>query len=73
MTDRRLHPRTIYDDSMESLPDELQLLELGIVIVLFRLYLPRDWPWGVYIAVWLMLLVALTIVNYRIRRRFIPR
>jgi len=51
----------------------LQLLELGIVALLFRLYLPRDWPWGVSIAVWLVLLVALTIVNYRIRRRFIPR
>jgi hypothetical protein len=51
----------------------LQLLELGVVIVLFRLYLPRDWPWGVYVVIWLVLLIGLTIVNYRIRRRFIPR
>jgi len=91
MTDGRLGQRTIYDDSMESLPDEgspvprvhpleipfvwfgLQLVELGILAVLFRLYLPRDWPWGAYVATWLVLLIGLTIANYRIRRRFIPR
>jgi hypothetical protein len=51
----------------------LQLIELGIATVLFRLSLPRDWPSGVYWATWLVLLIGLTIVNYRVRRRFIPR
>jgi drug/metabolite transporter (DMT)-like permease len=51
----------------------LQLVELGIVTVLFRLFLPRDWPWGLDWAIWLVLLIGLTIVNYRIRRLFIPR
>ncbi len=51
----------------------LQFIELAIVSLLLRAVLPPDWSWGAWVTIWLVLLVALTIVNYRIRRRFIPR
>jgi hypothetical protein len=51
----------------------LQFVELALVGVLLRAVLPPDWSWVGWVAIWLVLLVPLTIVNYRIRRRFIPR
>jgi hypothetical protein len=41
--------------------------------VLLRGVLPSDWSWVATVAIWMVLMVVLTIVNYRIRRRFIPR
>jgi hypothetical protein len=51
----------------------LQWVELAIVFVLLLGVLPSDWSWVATVAIWMVLMVVLTIVNYRIRRRFIPR
>lgn len=51
----------------------LQLIEYGIVWLLMTTFLPATVPaWAAW-AIFLVLMVALTIANYRIRRRFLPR
>jgi hypothetical protein len=90
-TDGRLVPRTSYDGSMESHPDQrrpvprvhpleipfvwfgLQLIEFALVWLLISTFVPEDTPSGVGIAAFLAIWVAVSIINYRIRRRFIPR
>lgn len=50
----------------------LQLIEYAIVWLLITNFLPEGMPGAVW-ALLLVLMVGLTILNYRIRRRFIPR
>lgn len=50
----------------------LQVLEWAVVSLLLRWLLPRDWPFGVYVGIWVALLIGLSVLNYRIRRRFLP-
>jgi hypothetical protein len=51
----------------------LQLIEFGIVWLLISTFVPETTPAGVGIAAFLAIWVAVSIINYRIRRRFIPR
>ena len=51
----------------------LQLIEYAIVWLLVTTLLPEGMPGPVGWALILMLMIGLTILNYRIRRRFIPR
>jgi hypothetical protein len=53
----------------------LQLLELVVLVpaLLFWVPDPGRWPEAARGAVWIAALIGLTVVNYRIRRRFIPR
>ena len=51
----------------------IQLIEFAIVLLLMRRFVPEDVPVGIGIAAFIALWVAVSIVNYRIRRRFIPR
>lgn len=51
----------------------LQLIEYAIVWLLITNFLPEGLPGAVGWALLLVLMVGLTILNYRIRRRFIPR
>jgi hypothetical protein len=54
----------------------LQFVELAIVWLLIETFVPkdvRDVPLGVGVAFSLALLIGLSVINYRIRRRFIPR
>jgi drug/metabolite transporter (DMT)-like permease len=51
----------------------LQLIEYAIVWLLIRTFLPEGMPGAVGWALLLVLMVGLSILNYRIRRRFIPR
>jgi hypothetical protein len=51
----------------------LQLIEYGIVWLLLKTFLPATVsPWAAW-AIFIVLMVGLTIANYRIRRRSIPR
>ena len=51
----------------------LQLAEYAIVWLLITAILPATTPGPVAWSLILVLMVGLTILNYRIRRRFIPR
>jgi len=51
----------------------LQLIEYAIVWGLITTFLPEAMPGPVGWTLFLVLMVGLTILNYRIRRRFIPR
>ena len=51
----------------------LQLIEYAIVWLLITTLLPDSMPGPVGWALLLVLMVGLTILNYMIRRRFIPR
>jgi hypothetical protein len=51
----------------------LQLVEYAIVWLLITNFLPEGMLGAVGWALLLVLMVGLTILNYRIRRRFIPR
>jgi hypothetical protein len=51
----------------------LQLIEFALVWLLISTFVPEDTPSGVGIAAFLAIWVPVSIVNYRIRRRFIPR
>ncbi len=51
----------------------LQLAEYAIVWLLIMAILPETTPGPVAWALILVLMVGLTILNYRIRRRYIPR
>ncbi len=53
----------------------LQLVELFVLIpaLLFWVPDPGVWPEAARISVWVVALVGITIVNYAIRRRYIPR
>jgi hypothetical protein len=53
----------------------LQLLELVVLVpvLLFWVPDPGRWPEAARVAVWFAALIGLTVVNYRVRRRFIPR
>jgi hypothetical protein len=50
----------------------LQLVEYGALILILRIVVPEDWPLPVTSGLAFALLVAVVLVNYRIRRRFIP-
>jgi hypothetical protein len=47
--------------------------ELTLVTLVLREVLPTEWPVGVRLAIWAVVLVGLTVANYVVRRRFIPR
>jgi drug/metabolite transporter (DMT)-like permease len=53
----------------------LQLLELAVIVpaLLFWVPDPGQWPEAARIAVWIIVLIAVTAMNYTIRCRFIPR
>jgi hypothetical protein len=51
----------------------IQLIEFAAVWLLVTAVVPQDIPAGVGIAVFLAVWVPVSILNYRIRRRFIPR
>jgi hypothetical protein len=53
----------------------LQLVELFILIPVLLFWIPDPgvWPEGLRIAIWVVALVGVTVMNYAIRRRFIPR
>jgi hypothetical protein len=51
----------------------IQLIEFAAVWLLISTFVPEDTPAGVGIAAFLAIWVAVSIINYRIRRRFIPR
>jgi drug/metabolite transporter (DMT)-like permease len=51
----------------------LQLIEYAIVLLLITTFLPDSIHGPVGWALLLVLMVGLAILNYRIRRRFIPR
>jgi len=53
----------------------LQLLELVVLVPLLLFWVPDQgqWPEAARVAVWIAALIGLTVINYRIRRRFIPR
>ena len=51
----------------------LQLIEFALVWLLISAVVPEAIPVGIGIAAFLAIWVAVSIVNYRIRRRFIPR
>lgn len=49
------------------------LAEWAILGPLLWALVPRRWPDPLEIAAWVVVLVAVTALNYSIRRRFIPR
>jgi hypothetical protein len=51
----------------------IQLLEFGAVWLLISALVPETTPAGVGIAAFLAVWAPVSILNYRIRRRFIPR
>ena len=51
----------------------LQFIEFAIVCLLISTFVPDDWPVAVPITLFFVLMVGITVANYRIRRRFIPR
>lgn len=53
----------------------LQLIELVVLVpaLLFWIPDPGQWPEAARIAVWVVALIGVTVINYTIRRRFIPR
>ena len=51
----------------------LQLIEFALVWLLISTVVPDDIPVGIGVTAFLTIWVAVSIVNYRIRRRFIPR
>ena len=51
----------------------LQLIEYAIVWLLMKTFLPETLSGAVMWAIFIVLMVGLTIANYQIRRRFIPR
>lgn len=53
----------------------LQLLELVVLVPMLLFWVPDPgrWPEAARVGVWIAALIGLTVVNYRIRRRFIPR
>jgi hypothetical protein len=44
-----------------------------VVLPFLESVLPHGWPEGVYIGIWLALLIGLVAINHAIRRRFVPR
>jgi hypothetical protein len=50
----------------------IQLAEWAIVVSLIVAAVPRTWPTGAVVAVWIVALGVVATVNYAIRRRFIP-
>lgn len=53
----------------------LQLLELVVLVPMLLFWVPNpgQWPEAARVAVWIAALIGLTVINYGIRRRFIPR
>jgi hypothetical protein len=51
----------------------IQFIELAIIGPIVWAFLREDWPNIVAIAIALAVLIGLTVLNYKIRRRFIPR
>jgi hypothetical protein len=51
----------------------IQFIEFAIVWVLISTFVPEDWPVGVPITLFFVLMAGIAVANYRIRRRFIPR
>ena len=51
----------------------IQLIEFAIVLLLMRRFVPEDVPTAVGVTILVVLMAGLAVVNYRIRRRFIPR
>lgn len=51
----------------------IQLIEFGVVLLLMTTFVPEDVPAGVGIAAFIAVWIPVSIANYRIRRRFIPR
>jgi hypothetical protein len=51
----------------------LQLVEWAIVVGLIWPFVPPTWPVPLQAAVWVVVLGAVTALNFAIRRRFVPR
>jgi hypothetical protein len=51
----------------------IQFIEFAIVWMLISTFVPEDWPVVVPITLFFGLMVGISVANYRIRRRFIPR
>lgn len=51
----------------------IQFVEFAIVWLLIQRFVPENVPTVIGIAIFLALATGLTVLNYRIRRRFIPR
>ncbi len=51
----------------------IQLIEFGVVLLLMRRFVPGDAPTAVGVTILVVAMAGLAVVNYRIRRRFIPR
>ena len=51
----------------------IQFIEFAIVFLLISTFVPDDWPVVVPITLFFGLMVGISVANYRIRRRFIPR
>ncbi len=51
----------------------IQFIEFAIVWMLISTFVPEDWPVVVPITLFFGLMIGISVANYRIRRRFIPR
>jgi hypothetical protein len=51
----------------------LQVAGYAVATLVFRRVLPDEFPFWVGFALWILLIIGLTLVNYALRRRFIPR
>jgi hypothetical protein len=51
----------------------IQLIEFAVVVLLMRQFVPEDVPTAVGVTILVVAMAGLAVVNYRIRRRFIPR
>jgi hypothetical protein len=47
--------------------------ELTLVTLVLREAMPTTWPFGIRFMIWAVVLAGLTVANYMVRRRFIPR
>src|SRR5687768_5641119 len=50
----------------------IQFIELAIIAPIVWAFIREDWPNIVTISISVAVLIGLTVLNYRVRRRFIP-